>query len=170
MKNPIEVLISTFFCRIRAAVAGGLAAIDCLSLVTCHLSLLLVALFLPAPDLHAETPSFESVRAAWTSSEGMLLDRHGVLIHELRVDDRGRRLEWIRLAEISPAALATIVRAEDKRFYRHGGVDWLALSDAALDTLLFSQPRGASTISMQVAAHLDDALRPSRQKRTGSQK
>ena len=100
----------------------------------------------------------------------MLLDRHGALIHELRVVERGRRLEWTRLAEISPAALATIVRAEDKRFYRHGGVDWLALSDAALDTLLFSKPRGASTISMQVAAQLDDALRPGRQKRTMSQK
>ena len=49
-------------------------------------------------------------------------------------------------------------------------MDWLALSDAALDTLLLSQPRGASTISMQVAAHLDAALRPSRQKRTVSQK
>ena len=100
----------------------------------------------------------------------MLLDRHGALIHELRVVDRGRRLEWTGLAEISPVALATIVRAEDKRFYRHGGVDWLALSDAALDTLLFSQPRGASTISMQVAAHLDDELRASRQKRSVSQK
>ena len=126
--------------------------------------------FLSTPALHAETPSFDAVRAAWTGTEGMLLDRHGVLIHELRVVDRGRRLGWISLAEISPVALATIVRAEDKRFYRHGGVDWLALSDAALDTLLFSQPRGASTISMQVAAHLDDALRPSRQNRSLSQK
>jgi penicillin-binding protein 1C len=120
--------------------------------------------------LHAEIPSFEAVRAAWTSTEGLLLDRHGVLIHELRVAEHGRRLEWTSLAEISPAALATIIRAEDKRFYRHSGVDWLALSDAVLDTLLFSQPRGASTISMQVAAHLDDALRPGSQKRTVSQK
>jgi penicillin-binding protein 1C len=118
----------------------------------------------------AEIPSFNDVKSRWTSTEGMLLDRHGVLIHELRVVEHGRRLEWTRLAEISPAALATIVRAEDKRFYRHGGVDWLALSDAALDTLLFSKPRGASTISMQVAAQLDDALRPGRQKRTMSQK
>ncbi|HEV8259236.1 MAG TPA: biosynthetic peptidoglycan transglycosylase, partial [Burkholderiales bacterium] len=115
-------------------------------------------------------PAFDDVKTRWTSTEGMLLDRHGVLIHELRVVERGRRLEWTRLAEISPAALATIIRAEDKRFYRHSGVDWLALSDAALDTLLFSQPRGASTISMQVAAHLDAALRPSGQKRTVSQK
>lgn len=115
-------------------------------------------------------PSFDTVRAAWTSTEGMLLDRHGALIHELRVVEQGRRLEWMRLDEISPAALATIIRAEDKRFYRHSGVDWLALSDAALDTLLFSQPRGASTISMQVAGHLNDALRPAGQRRTVAQK
>ena len=82
----------------------------------------------------------------------------------------GRRLDWTRLDEISPAALATIIRAEDKRFYQHHGVDWLALSDAALDTLLLSQPRGASTISMQVASHLNAALKPTRQKRTVSQK
>ena len=118
----------------------------------------------------AEIPNFDTIRTSWSSTEGMLLDRHGVLIHELRVVERGRRLEWTTLAEISPAALATIIRAEDKRFYQHSGVDWLALSDAALDTLLFSQPRGASTISMQVAAHLDDALRPSGEKRTVSQK
>ena len=169
-KSRIEILISTFLCRIPAAVSRGLAAIDYSSFVTRHSSLVLVALLLPAPSLHAEIPSFEAVRVAWTSSEGMLLDRHGVLIHELRVVEHGRRLEWTRLAEISPAALATIIRAEDKRFYRHSGVDWLALSDAVLDTLLFSQRRGASTISMQVAAHLDDALRPDRQKRTVSQK
>ncbi len=124
---------------------------------------------LPTPAV-AEIPSFDTIRSNWTSTEGLLLDRHGVLIHELRVVERGRRLEWTSLADISPAALATIIRAEDKRFYRHSGVDWLALSDAALDTLLFSQPRGASTISMQVAGHLDDALRPTNQKRTMSQK
>jgi len=118
----------------------------------------------------AETPTFDEVKAGWTSTEGLLLDRHGALIHELRVVEKGRRLEWMRLDEISPAALATIIRAEDKRFYRHSGVDWLALSDAALDTLLFSQPRGASTISMQVAGHLNDALRPAGQRRSVSQK
>ena len=118
----------------------------------------------------AATPSFDEVKSQWSSTEGTLLDRHGAPIHEMRAVEKGRRLAWTRLDEISPAALATIIRAEDKRFYQHGGVDWLALSDAALDTLLFSQPRGASTISMQVASHLDAALRPARQKRTVSQK
>jgi penicillin-binding protein 1C len=118
----------------------------------------------------AAVPSFDEVKRGWTSTEGALLDRHGELIHELRVIERGRRLAWTSLKDISPAALATIIRAEDKRFYQHHGVDWLAMSDAALDTLLFSQPRGASTISMQVAAQLDASLRPARKKRTVSQK
>src|SRR3954452_239272 len=117
----------------------------------------------------AEVPSFDSVKNHWTSTEGALLDRHGELIHELRVIERGRRLAWTSLDEISPAARATIIRAEDKRFYQHHGVDWLALTDAALDTL-FAKSRGASTISMQVAAHLDTALKPARQRRTVSQK
>jgi penicillin-binding protein 1C len=118
----------------------------------------------------AEIPSFDDVKNHWSSTEGTLLDRNGAPIHELRVIGHGRRLAWTQLREISPAALATIIRAEDKRFYQHHGVDWLALSDAALGTLLFSPPRGASTISMQVASHLDAALRPARQKRTVSQK
>ncbi|MFN0041099.1 MAG: transglycosylase domain-containing protein, partial [Burkholderiales bacterium] len=74
--------------------------------------------------------SFESVRSGFHSTEGLLLDRHGALIHELRVVENGRRLDWTPLSEISPAALSTIIRAEDKRFYSHQGVDWLALTDA----------------------------------------
>ena len=131
---------------------------------------LVFALTLIAQVAVADIPPFDNVKNNWTSTEGTLLDRHGAPIHEMRVIEHGRRLAWTRLGDISPAALATIIRAEDKRFYKHDGVDWLALSDAALDTLLFSQPRGASTISMQVAAHLDAALKPTRQKRTVSQK
>src|SRR5579859_21256 len=118
----------------------------------------------------AGMPAFDDVKSRWTSTEGVLLDRHGAPIHELRVVEQGRRLSWMQLGDISPAALSTIIRAEDKRFYRHHGVDWLALSDAAIDTLLLSKPRGASTISMQVAAQLDATLRVGGRKRTVSQK
>jgi penicillin-binding protein 1C len=114
--------------------------------------------------------AFADVVQRWAPTEGVLLDRHGAPLHELRVGNKGRRLPWVRLDDISPAALATIVRAEDKRFYRHEGIDWLALSDAALDTLLFSRPRGASTISMQVAAQLDPQLKAGRHQRSLAQK
>jgi penicillin-binding protein 1C len=123
-----------------------------------------------ATTARADIPAFSDVKNSWASTEGALLDRHGELIHELRVIEQGRRLNWVALDDISPAALITIIRAEDKRFWRHHGVDWLAMSDAVLDTLFFSQPRGASTISMQVAAHLAAQLRPARKKRTLAQK
>jgi penicillin-binding protein 1C len=127
--------------------------------------------FTPAAQAAAaDVPTFDSVKSRWVSTEGILLDRNGIPIHELRVGNQGRRLPWVRLEDISPAALSTIVRAEDKRFYRHEGVDWLAVTDAALDTLLFSRPRGASTISMQVAAQLDPHLKAGRHKRTLAQK
>jgi penicillin-binding protein 1C len=133
-------------------------------------SLLLIILVVLAQVAAADMPAFDDVKSHWTSTEGVLLDRHGAPIHELRVVEQGRRLSWTQLGDISPAALSTIIRAEDKRFYRHHGVDWLALSDAALDTLLLSKPRGASTISMQVAAQLDASLRAGGRKRTVSQK
>ncbi len=90
----------------------------------------------------AALPSFDQVRFGFQSTEGVLLDRNGQPIQEMRVEERGRRLDWVPLEEVSPAALEAIVRAEDKRFYHHRGVDWIALSDAALDTL-FAHPRGA---------------------------
>jgi penicillin-binding protein 1C len=117
----------------------------------------------------AELPSFDEVKAGWIATEGVLIDRHGEPIHELRVIDRGRRLEWAALDGISPAAISAIVRAEDKRFFSHAGVDWLALTDAALDTLL-SRPRGASTISMQVASQIDQGLMPRAARRSLGQK
>ncbi|HUF21766.1 MAG TPA: penicillin-binding protein 1C [Burkholderiales bacterium] len=127
------------------------------------------ALFAAAPA-SAEVPPLDDVRQNFEVTEGILLDRSGQPLHELRVIDRGRRLEWVALHEVSPAALDAIVRAEDKRFFRHGGVDWLALSEAALDTFLRSRPRGASTISMQVAAQVDESLMPRGGQRSIGQK
>ncbi len=38
---------------------------------------------------------------------------------------------------------------EDRRFFYHGGVDWLALLRETLKPLVLRRPRGASTIDMQ---------------------
>ena len=130
--------------------------------------LLWLAVLLPA--LCVAAPSYDKVRHDYVSTEGVLLDRDGQPIHELRLDRQGRRLPWVELADISPAFVEAVIRAEDKRFYEHGGVDWLALSDAALDTLFSSKPRGASTLSMQVAAMLEQNLRARRDHRTFGQK
>jgi penicillin-binding protein 1C len=146
--------------RERLALKSTVTAITVVTIVTiCSVSTPVIA----------AVPSFEDVKSHWTTTEGVLLDRHGQPIHELRVVEHGRRLDWVPLDRISPAAIEAIVRAEDKRFFRHAGVDWLALSDAAFDTLL-SRPRGASTISMQVAAQLDQELMPRASHRSFAQK
>jgi penicillin-binding protein 1C len=122
------------------------------------------------PAIAQALPTYDEVREGWKSSEGVLLDRHGEVIHELRVDMQGRRLDWVKLEEVSPAFIQTVIRAEDKRFYEHSGVDWLALGDAAFDNLFSSRTRGASTLSMQVAGMLEASLQRRHGHRTVGQK
>jgi penicillin-binding protein 1C len=107
-----------------------------------------------------KAPDFASVRAQWTPSDAYLLDRHGEVVDQQRMDFRVRRFEWTPLEAISPALLAAIVDGEDRRFWQHSGVDWMAL----LATLGGDRPvrSGASTISMQVTVQLDPTLRAGR--------
>jgi len=115
-------------------------------------------------------PTPEQVRAGYRSSEAQLLDRHGQPVQSLRIDMKVRRLPWVALADISPSLPAAVLQAEDQRFYEHGGVDWSAATKAAWDNLFRSRPRGASTITMQLAAQLDPRLQASAKGRSWGQK
>jgi penicillin-binding protein 1C len=128
------------------------------------------ALFIASVRTVVAVPAFEEVQRAYLPSEAVLLDRHGEVIHELRVDAKVRRLPWVPLARVSPALVDAVLRAEDKRFFEHSGVDWRALGDAAVDTVVRGAPRGASTLSMQVAAMLEPQLKATGQRRTVTQK
>jgi len=99
-------------------------------------------------------PDYARTRGAWHPSEAWLYDRHGQLIDSARVDFAARRLAWTPLDAISPVTRATIVAAEDRRFFSHGGVDSLAMIGAVRDRMLGRRHRGASTLSMQLAGYL----------------
>jgi len=126
-------------------------------------------LALASAAAHA-VPTFDQVRAGYRSSDAQLLDRHGVPVQSLRIDMTVRRLPWVALDDISPALPAAVLEAEDQRFYEHHGVDWSAAAKAAWDNLFRSRPRGASTITMQLAALLDPTLQPSAKGRSWGQK
>lgn len=111
-----------------------------------------LGLALPAQAL----PGFAEVRADWRSSDARVLDRQGELLQRVRIDHQVRRGEWIALADVSPALRTALVLSEDQRFYEHSGVDWRAVSAAAWSNLWNSRTRGASTITMQLAALLDE--------------
>lgn len=111
--------------------------------------------------------TFDEARQRFASSDAVLLDRYNEVIHSLRVDAHGRRLEWIRLSDISPAMVRITLQVEDRRFYDHRGIDWLALTSATYENLSRKSWRGASTITMQLASILDKSLKPRRGSRRG---
>lgn len=103
-------------------------------------------------------PSFDAVKARWKPSEAWLVDRNGEVLDTVRVDYGIRRFDWIGLADISPAFVEAVVDGEDRRFWKHSGVDWTGMAGAVRDDLFRSRSRGASTITMQLAAMIDSRV------------
>jgi penicillin-binding protein 1C len=103
-------------------------------------------------------PEFNAVKSEWTPSEAWLLDRNGQLLDSERVQFDRRRLAWVALQDIHPNIQQAVIANEDKRFWTHGGVDWLALANAAKARWTGGRVRGASTIAMQVAGYLSPEL------------
>ena len=62
----------------------------------------------------------------------------------------GLNRDPIRLSEVPPFVINTLLAAEDSNFYLHEGVDFVAILSAALDNLR-GVTRGGSTITSQVA-------------------
>ncbi|WOK38254.1 penicillin-binding protein 1C [Sphingomonas sp. C3-2] len=103
-------------------------------------------------------PDYATVRGEWRPSEAWLYDRHGVLIDSMRVDFAARRLDWTPLDKIAPIVGETLMASEDRRFMQHRGVDWFAMAGSVRARFQGNRPRGASTISMQLAGFLAPAL------------
>ncbi|MES2614777.1 MAG: penicillin-binding protein 1C [Bdellovibrionota bacterium] len=133
-------------------------------------SLFIVFIFHLSFSAWGEFPSFEQVKSNLAESEYRLYDRHAQLIHVQRMNLKVRQIGWTPLANISPVLLDAVIKSEDKRFYAHRGVDWLALSAATFSHFFRSSQRGASTISMQVVSFLEKKLKPKGTKRSFAQK
>jgi penicillin-binding protein 1C len=78
-----------------------------------------------------------------------LLDRNGIPLREARVAERFSH--ELALEEVPPHVISAILAAEDKRFFSHNGIDWIATGRAALAGLLRGRiVSGASTITQQL--------------------
>jgi penicillin-binding protein 1C len=115
-------------------------------------------------------PTYDEVRHSYVKSDSLLLDRHGEIIHELRMDKERRRLDWTSLANISPVLKEAVIQAEDKRFYEHGGVDYRSIGGALIQGLTSESLRGASTITMQLASILNKEIQSKKGRRSIWQK
>lgn len=80
----------------------------------------------------------------------VLLDRHGEPIVHLTLPDSSRASHF-SLEDLPADFIACTLAAEDKRFYRHGGIDLLASLRAGRDFLVHRRViSGASTITQQL--------------------
>lgn len=78
-----------------------------------------------------------------------LLDRNGIPLREARVAERFSRV--LALEEVPRHVIDAMLAAEDKRFFRHHGIDWLATIRAIGTGLTHGRiTSGASTITQQL--------------------
>lgn len=62
--------------------------------------------------------------------------------------------QWVRWKNISPDVPLAVVAAEDQKFPQHFGFDLEAIAKARRENIYRRRPRGASTITQQVAKNL----------------
>jgi len=109
-----------------------------------------LALVLCAAGEELPRPLFDASAVVSTQ----VVDRNGQTIRELRSKD-GKLSSQVTLAELSPRVVPALLAAEDARFYRHPGVDPLAMlrafAQAVVERRLVS---GASTLTQQLARTL----------------
>ncbi len=89
----------------------------------------------------------------------IITDNNGEVVHAYLTSDQQWRMKT-DLSEISPLLKKTIIEKEDKYFYRHPGINLIALTRAFFKNLLhLKRTSGASTITMQLARALEPRRR-----------
>ena len=71
-----------------------------------------------------------------------------------RLSGKAVDYRWVPMEKISAQAALAVIASEDQRFFDHWGIDVDAIADAIEDNRKRGRPRGASTISQQVAKNL----------------
>lgn len=102
---------------------------------------------------YVTTPSvqnFSSIQTRYRSSDILLQDYAGKPIHQWRKNKNERALPWVRMSSVSPAFIEAVLKSEDRNFYDHHGVDYLALLMSFYQRAVDSSSRGGSTLSMQL--------------------
>ncbi len=81
----------------------------------------------------------------------VVVDRNGEVLYESRSTD-GARTSWMTAGELPPSLVDATVAAEDRRFFKHAGVDPIAIARAGLRNVRSRRwAEGGSTITQQAA-------------------
>ncbi|TGL44711.1 penicillin-binding protein 1C [Leptospira perdikensis] len=110
-------------------------------------------------------PTYEEVRSTYKPSDIQVFDRNGELVQRYRIQNLYRSEEWTDYNKLPKFLVESVIHAEDKRFFTHGGVDSNALVSSFFGNFTGSTLRGGSTITMQLVSLLDPELQPRESKR-----
>jgi penicillin-binding protein 1C len=122
--------------------------------------LLALSLFVTAFRGALSLIPYPELTAYQSRSYGTLMyDRNGLVLRFFPAAD-GVKREWASLDEIPAGAVRVFLRAEDRRFYLHPGLDPISVAGSALRNLRAGRiVSGASTITMQLARILRPHMR-----------
>src|SRR5687768_4666569 len=99
----------------------------------------------------SECPAVEELGSYQPRQTSKLYAADGQFIAELGLERR----TLLKLADIPPVLREAFLVVEDKRFYKHGGIDWLRVPAAIFNNIRTrSWSQGFSTITMQLARNI----------------
>ena len=101
----------------------------------------------------ADLPDHNKLKGLKLPGASVVLDRKGERFAE--VFEENQRRQWVPLSDIPEQVQKAFLAAEDKRFYRHRGIDERGLIRAFIGNLAQSgRPQGGSTITQQIVKNL----------------
>lgn len=102
-------------------------------------------------SLNKTLPSISRLKEYKPPIPAVILDRDGNVIYEFQ----GQRRKPVELTEVPEYLKKAIILKEDKRFYKHWGIDIFGVARAFLTNLRAGRViQGASTITQQLARNL----------------
>jgi penicillin-binding protein 1A len=97
------------------------------------------------------TPDIDIYGRQEASLPSRILDRDGELITEFFADERR---ELVSIDELPRHLIFALITREDRRFFEHGGFDFVRTSKAAFDLVRGQYSGGGSTLTQQLAGTL----------------
>ncbi len=99
--------------------------------------------------LFGKSPTIKTIANPPQSLSSEIISADGELLGKYYTENR----KIVTLDEVSEEIVNTLISTEDRRFYRHLGIDIKGLFSAAKDALT-GNPRGASTITQQLVKNM----------------
>ncbi len=100
----------------------------------------------------ADIPSFEELENPDSKLATQVIAEGGEILTTFHIENRS----FVSYDELAPAVIQAAIATEDKRFYKHSGIDFTSLGRVLVRTILMrdSSQGGGSTITQQLAKTL----------------